>query len=373
MAHLALYRRYRPKTFKEIVGQEAIVKTLINSLKTGRIAHAYLFCGQRGTGKTTIARLLAKALNCQKLNELNFQTNELEPCNQCENCQEINEGHFLDLIEIDAASNRGIDEIRNLKEGVRFSPIKAPYKVFIIDEAHMLTKEAFNALLKTLEEPPSHVIFILATTEPEKMPATIISRTQRFDFKKLTLKEIMERLKKITEAEGKEITEPALKEIALSAEGSLRDAESLLDQLISLGYQKIDTEILEEVLGRVNFQKIAQFLEILAKKEIKPALALINELYENGVDLGEFSRSILKNLRKILLLKSSAESEKFIKEELTEEEFSFLKKLAEKFSFKDLEKLIDQFLNVKNQIKYSPLPTLPLELIILENAENKVE
>jgi len=395
MAHLALYRRYRPKTFSEIIGQKAIVRTLVNALKTNRVSHAYLFCGQRGTGKTTIARLLAKSVNCETREDIEgiegFATsnksmaeakqksernidirkkigNDFEPCNQCESCREINEGRSLDLIEIDAASNRGIDEIRNLKEGIRFSPVKSKYKVFIIDEVHMLTKEAFNALLKTLEEPPHHAIFIMATTEPEKLPATIVSRTQRFDFKRLTLNEIMERLKILAKGEKIKISDEAMREIGLSAEGSLRDAESLLDQLISLGYEEITAQTLEEVLGRVNFQKISQFLDYLSQNNSAEAIRLINNIYDNGADLAEFSRSVLKNLRKILLLKINPEIEKIIKNEVTEEELEALKKFSQNFENQNLQKLIEEFLKAKDEIKRSPIPTLPLEIIVLENS-----
>jgi len=361
MAHLALYRRYRPKTFSEVIGQKPIVQTLVNALKTSRVSHAYLFCGQRGTGKTTLARLLAKSLNC-------LDSSSYEPCNHCESCTEINEGRSLDLIEIDAASNRGIDEIRNLKDGIRFSPVKSKYKVFIIDEVHMLTKEAFNALLKTLEEPPAHAIFILATTEPEKLPATIVSRTQRFDFKKLTIKEIIERLNKLAQEEKIKISDEATREIALSAEGSLRDAESLLDQLISLGYEEITAQTLEEILGRVNFQKISRFLGYLQKKDASEAIRFLNRIYEDGADLIEFSRAVIKNLRKILLLKANAETEKIIKDGMTEEELKTLTKLSQNFDLKHLEKLMEGFLRVKEEIKHSPIPTLPLEIIVLENS-----
>ena len=226
--NLALYRKYRPKTFAEIVGQEYIVKILTNAIASGMISHAYLFTGPRGVGKTTLARLLAKAVNCQ-----NRKEGEYEPCNQCESCQEINQGNSIDLIEIDAASNRGIDDIRELKNGIRFVPSKSKYKVFIIDECHQLSKDANNALLKTLEEPPSHAIFVLATTEIYKMLPTIISRCQRFDFRKLRIEEIVKRLETILKKEKIEYEEPALFLIAREATGSIRDAESLLDKVIS--------------------------------------------------------------------------------------------------------------------------------------------
>jgi len=361
MAHLALYRRYRPKTFDEVIGQKAIVQTLINALKFNRVSHAYLFCGQRGTGKTTLARLLAKSVNC-------LSSASYEPCNECESCREINEGRSLDLIEIDAASNRGIDEIRSLKEGIRFAPVKSKYKIFVIDEVHMLTKEAFNALLKTLEEPPAHAIFILATTEPERLPATIISRTQRFDFKKLTIKEIIERLKILAKGEKIKISDEAMREIALSSEGSLRDAESLLDQLISLGHMEITAETLEEVLGRVNFQKISQFLKYIEKNDAAEAIRFLNNIYENGADLIEFSRSVIKNLRRIMLLKTNPETEKIIKDEITGEELKILIKFGQSLELKKIQKLMEEFLRVKEEMKHSPIPTLPLEIIVLENS-----
>jgi len=361
MSYQALYRRYRPKTFNEIIGQKPIVQTLTNTLLMNRISHAYLFCGQRGTGKTTIARLLAKSLNCE-----NRKENEFEPCNQCQSCVEINEGRSLDLIEIDAASNRGIDEIRSLKDGIRFAPVKSKYKVFIIDEVHMLTKEAFNALLKTLEEPPAHAIFILATTEPEKLPATIISRTQRFDFKKLTLKEIIERLSKLAEAEKIKITSQALKEIALSAEGSLRDAESFLDQIVNLGYKEIDLKALEEVLGRVNFEKMAQFLEYLLKKDVKNAIIFVNNIYDNGVDLTNFGRALLKMTRQLMLLKINPQISQIIQEEFTVEQFEKMNYFAQVFEIKDLQIIIESLIKIKEQIKYSPIPSLPLEMSILQ-------
>ena len=228
MSELVLYRKYRPQSFADFVGQEHIVKTITNALAMGRVAHAYLFCGPRGVGKTTIARILAKAANCE-----NRKKDDYEPCNKCLACQEINQGKSLDIIEIDAASHTGVDDIRELRDGIRFSPTRLRYKVFIIDEVHQLSKAAFNALLKTLEEPPEYAIFILATTEIHKVPETIISRCQKFDFHRLSMEKIIERLAKIAKSEGVKIEKPALEMVAMNAEGGMRDAESLLGQIMA--------------------------------------------------------------------------------------------------------------------------------------------
>lgn len=346
--------------FAEIVGQATIVQTLQNALKTDRISHAYLFSGSRGTGKTSIARIMAKAVNCLDLKE------GFEPCNKCSSCIEINQNKSMDLVEIDAASNRGIDEIRELKEGIRFSPIKAKYKVFIIDEVHMLTKEAFNALLKTLEEPPVYAVFILATTEVEKLPATIISRVQRFDFKRLGIKEIMQKIEMIAKSEKIKITEDALREIARAAEGSHRDAESLLDQLISLGYKEITVKIIEDVLGRINFKTVLQFLDFLADNNSLDAINLINKSYTQGIDPKEFSRACLKITRNIAVLKVSPETEKILSSDMAQEQITDIKNLAQKFSIEKIKKLLNEMIKIQDLIKHSPIPTLPLELIVMD-------
>lgn len=372
MANLVLYRKYRPKTFAEVIGQEHIVQTLTNAISSGLISHGYLFSGPRGSGKTTIARLLAKALNCQ-----NRKEKEFEPCNKCSSCLEINEGRAIDLIEIDAASNRGIDEIRELREGIRFVPTKSKYKVFIIDEAHQLTKEAANALLKTLEEPPPHAIFILATTEIHKMIPTIVSRCQRFDFHKLTLPEIIKRLEIISKKEKVKIEKPALELIALNAQGSLRDAESLLNQALTFGKTlgeqgTITSQNLKELLGIVDSNLISQFVDFLIEKKVTEAINFLNQTLEKGKDPQEFTKALVHYLRQGLLLKIGYP----LISGLTQEEQQKLQTQIANFKEEELRHALKLFLDAENKMKYSPIPQLPLELAIIETLkleENKVK
>jgi DNA polymerase-3 subunit gamma/tau len=364
MKHLVLYRKYRPKFFSEIVGQEHVVQTLTNAIASNSIAHAYLFTGPRGTGKTTLGRLLAKALNCQ-----NRKEGEAEPCNNCSSCLEINSGKAIDLIEIDAASNRGIDEIRELKENIGFSPVKSKYKVFIIDEAHQLTKEAANALLKTLEEPPSHVVFVLATTEAHKMIPTIVSRCQRFDFRRLKLEEVVKRLEKILNLEKIKFEEDALELIAASSGGSIRDAETLLDQAVSFSGKELKKEFVEKLLGVGDKSLVFDFLNYLSKKDTKRAVQFLEEIVLKGVDMQEFLKLLTAVLREILLLKIGYQPKSSFSLAISEEERNKIKKLGEKFSEVEIKNIIDKFIEVSQKIKYASIPQLPLEIAVIEICE----
>lgn len=378
--NLVLYRKYRPKTFKEIVGQEHIVQTLTNALKMGRLAHAYLFCGPRGSGKTSIARLLAKAVNCEnrsgqgeperngEVRLVRSATQNYEPCNKCPACQEINQGRCLDLIEIDAASNRGIDEIRELRNGIKFSPNRLRYKVFIIDEVHMLTREAFNALLKTLEEPPAHAIFILATTEIHKVPQTIVSRCQRFDFWKLPLDKVISRLANIAQAEKVKIEESALQLIALNADGSLRDGESLLGQIMVTAGQEREVTLSEvqQFLGVTNIQAVQDLINYLSQKQISQSIIHINQIADRGYDLIQFSRSLINYLRKMLILRVDPQLANLVASELTKEQLDVIINQVQNFSEAELMRIIRLFIRAENEIRSSNLPQLPLELAVVE-------
>jgi DNA polymerase-3 subunit gamma/tau len=364
--NLVLYRKYRPQAFSEIIGQEHIIQTLTNAVSEEMTSHAYLFSGPRGSGKTTIARILAKAVNCQ-----NRKGKEFEPCNKCSSCLEIEGGRAIDLIEIDAASNRGIDEIRDLRDGIKFAPTKSKYKVFIVDESHQLTKEAANALLKTLEEPPAHAVFILATTEIHKMIPTIISRCQRFDFRKLTAPEIIKKLKFIVQKEKVKIEDKALDLIALNSEGSIRDAEGFLDQALTFaGNQKqkeIKTEDVRNLLGIVEMNLVGQFVDYLAKKDSQKAVSFLNEILEKGYDPREFAKTLISYLRQTLLLKIDSGFKNPLIVSLTKEEKERLQNQIKVFKERDIQKLLNLFLEAETKMRYSSIPQLPLELAIIES------
>jgi len=365
MKNLVLYRKYRPQTFSEIIGQEHIVQTLSNAVSMGMVSHAYLFYGPRGSGKTTIARLLAKAINCQ-----NRKEGEYEPCNKCSSCLEIMEGRSLDIIEIDAASHRGIDEIRELRDSIKFSPTKEKYKVFILDEAHQLTKEADNALLKILEEPPPHAVFIMATTEIHKMLPTIISRCQRFDFRKFRLEEIVKRLEYIAEKEKIKVDKQALELIAVHSQGALRDAESLFDQAITFfkgeENKTITAEDVKNLLGITDIGLISNFIDLLSDRKTEEALKFLNGIFEKGSDPQEFSNSLISYLRQALLVKINPGLMNPVILGLSEEEQKRLQSQAQKFTQEELKKAVNLFMEAQNRIKYSSIPQLPLEIAVID-------
>jgi len=337
---MSLYLKYRPQGFSSLVGQDHIKTTLQNSLKLAKVSHAYLFCGSRGTGKTSTARILAKSLDC-----LNFDEKNLEPCQQCEMCLAINEGRLIDMIEIDAASNRGIDEIRELRETIKFSPTQARNKIYIIDEVHMLTKEAFNALLKTLEEPPANVYFILATTEIHKIPETIISRCQRFDFKRFSEKDLVKQLKFIASEEKIKFEDEALFLVSKAVNGGMRDAISVFEQLAANG--KITVDSAQALLGSVSGEILSEFVKALLEQENQKALELVSQVHRDAVDLDQFKKDLLQKLRSFLL-EAIAKSDLKKQKHLT-------------WIIETLQKLIIDF-------KGCPIPQLSLELLIAKQA-----
>ena len=359
MSYLVLARKWRPQVFEDVIGQRPITQTLQNAISQKRVAHAFLFTGARGVGKTSTARILAKALNCETGPSIN-------PCNQCKTCHEISSGTSMDVIEIDGASNRGIDEIRELRENVRYTPAKSRHKIFIIDEVHMLTREAFNALLKTLEEPPPHIIFVFATTEPHKIPSTILSRCQRYDFKRIPLKEIIESLKKITEEEKVQISQRGLLYLARESEGSMRDAQSLLDQVISYAGKEIRDEDIVEVLGLVDQKILYDTLEAIADRDAGRCMDVVEQVYLYGYDVQHFCRELLHSLRNLILMKVSQHPGHLI--ELPEEELQVLRKLAERFPFDHLNHLFNLLLKGEEEVAQSTFPRTMLEMTLIRMA-----
>ncbi|BCX15404.1 MAG: hypothetical protein KatS3mg097_296 [Candidatus Parcubacteria bacterium] len=360
------YHKYRPQFFKEVIGQDLVIKILQNFLRSGIIPHAYLFSGDKGTGKTTLARIFAKAVNCQNINT---EKQNIEPCDQCFTCKLFKQNKFLDIIELDAASNRKIDDIRHIQEHIGFHPLQGKYKVFIIDEAHSLTEEASNALLKTLEEPPKHALFILATTEANKILPTVLSRVQRLDFKKIPAKKIFEKLKKICAAEKIKYEESALLMIAEEAEGSLRDAETLLERIsLSLAPQEILSEdIVNDFLGYLNTNKILEFIELVTNKKIKESINFLEEIYSKGFDMVLFLKSVLIMLKKITLSKIDESYLKHLTFEKSQETIERIKKINQQLTIEDLKNLQQVLLKANQQLRYElPSPTLPIELALIE-------
>ncbi|MEO0137892.1 MAG: DNA polymerase III subunit gamma/tau [candidate division WOR-3 bacterium] len=354
MAHRVLSLKYRPQNFDELTGQNHVVLSLKGAINSGAIGHAFLFAGPRGVGKTTTARIFAKSLNC-----INGPT--VNPCQECPSCKEITTSRSVDVIEIDGASNRGIDEIRNLRESVKYAPLHGRYKVYIIDEVHMLTTEAFNALLKTLEEPPPNVVFILATTNPAKIPATIISRCQRFTFKRLSISEISGRLKKIAEKEGIEITDKALYYIALRADGSIRDGESILEQLVSFVEGRITEEDVFKLIGFLSVDFYIELIKKIATNDLAGMITLLNKGINEGADIFEIYKGLVNNLRKILLANIGIEHELL---DSTPEEIGILKNLG--LNNTRLIMLIETALRFEDIIKRSLNPRIALELLFAQ-------
>ena len=358
--HKALYRVYRPKTFEDVVGQEHIVKTLKNQIKNNNIGHAYLFSGTRGTGKTSTAKIFARAVNC--LNP----TNE-EPCNECEICTDTLNDNIMDIVEIDAASNNSVDDIRELRESVKYTPSKAKYKVYIIDEVHMLSQGAFNALLKTLEEPPSYVIFILATTEPHKIPATILSRCQRFDFKRVSSKDIASRMAYICKKENIDAEDKALSLIARNSQGALRDALSILDQCMSFGNEKIEYNDVIELLGTVNIDELFELSQAILDENTKKSLQILNEFIIWGKDIRNLINDLIDHFRNLMVCKVSKDLDEIIS--LPEESIERLKNQAENININDLIRILNILSETQDSMKSSSNTRILAEVTMMKIAQ----
>lgn len=352
---MVYYRKYRPQTLDELIGQEHIVQTLQKAFSQNRLAQAYLFCGPKGTGKTSTARILAKMVNCPKGGN-----------DSCEICQSITDGSNMDLIEIDAASNRGIDDIRDLREKIKLAPTSSNKKVYIIDEVHMLSNEAFNALLKTLEEPPAHVLFILATTEVHKIPETILSRVQRLDFKIATTAKLKEALKKVIDGEKLKVDEEALQLITKQSNGSFRDGIKLLDQLSSID-KAVTVKMIEEILKSSDFNHQVELLNAISKKDATSALKLVSEQVELGINIKEYILSSMELVRQLVFIKHNLGQS--VKEDLGSDKYQKLASLAEQFNLEHMLEVLDYFQKALEKMKVASIPSLPLEIAVIESSK----
>ena len=359
MGYQVTARRWRPQTFDDIVEQQHVTRTLKNAIQLDRVAHAYLFSGTRGVGKTTMARLLAKALNCE-------QGPTVQPCNACQSCREITQGSYLDIIEIDGASNRGIDEIRDLREQLRYLPSGGRYKIYIIDEVHMLTKEAFNALLKTLEEPPPHVVFVFATTELEKIPLTIVSRCQCFEFKRVSLAGISAQLAAITESEGVSISPGSLSHIAHAAEGSMRDGQSLLDQVIAFCGTEVQDDDVRQLLGHVGIESLAACLDALFRQDAEGALRTVSQLQMDGYETGGIMKALLEGLRHLIVLKTVAQPDSLIP--LSGPDLAELRRVADAVSTEEIYGHFHTLSSAEASLRHAGSPMLVLEMALVRMA-----
>ena len=361
MAYTALYRKFRPTTFADVVGQEHITRTLRNQIIADRVGHAYLFNGGRGTGKTSSAKILARAINC-------LNPKDGEPCNECEICRGALNGSLTDIVEMDAASNNSVEDIRSIREEVNFLPTKAKYRVYIIDEVHMLSPGAFNALLKTLEEPPEHVKFILATTEPQKLPATILSRCQRFDFKRISNEDIIKRLKVVCNESNIEITDSALNIIAVLSEGAMRDALSILERCIQDGENKIDEDKIKDLVGIPKIAFVNSITEAIIDYDIDKALKSMDDILNEGKDLNNFLWEIIKYIKDILIYKSSKKADLY-----SENEIANINAISEKVTKEKLVNLIYELSKLETDMKWSTQKTIMFQAGIIKLCSNEFE
>lgn len=361
MSHQAIYRRFRPKIFDDVLGQEHVTKTIKNQILSDNIAHAYLFTGIRGTGKTSTAKIFARAVNCTNNHDGN-------PCNECESCKSILNETNMDVIEMDAASNNGVEDIRELRDKVKFLPVNSKYKVYIIDEVHMLSKGAFNALLKTLEEPPEHLLFILATTEPHKIPPTILSRCQRFDLHRIKVPTIVENMRKICDEINVDIDENSLKLIAANSEGAMRDAQSILDRCLSFTEGKIDYETVINLLGTVNYQTIMEVASSLLEKNIEQTMILVDDILDKGKELSFFLDELIIYFRNLLIIKTTNSIDNLTK--VSEDAVNELKVISEKISIHEIVYYIEELSSTQVDCKRALNPKILLETKLIKMMHN---